>query len=84
MPRQQKPPGYENWTWEEIRLGRRLSKAEKRNRRMMRAFGAEERKDGSFKPPESSEDKFVYYLFLFGLLLLSFVVILFFPEGCAY
>jgi hypothetical protein len=49
MPRKQKPPGMENWTWEEIRSGRKISKSEKRMRRIAKGFGATERQDGSIK-----------------------------------
>ncbi len=34
MPRRQKPPGREKWTWDEINAGRKMSKGEKRSRRL--------------------------------------------------
>jgi hypothetical protein len=49
MPRKRKPPGMEKWTWEEIRSGRKISKSEKRMRRMAKGFGATERRDGSLE-----------------------------------
>jgi hypothetical protein len=39
MPRRQKPPGLERWTWDEINAGRRMSKAENRGLRLGVALG---------------------------------------------
>lgn len=80
MPRQQKPPGMEKWTWPEIRAGRRMSKSEKRIRRLAKHMGATEKPDGSIQPP-SAEDNPAYYLLFGGLLLLMFVIIA--AKGCA-
>jgi len=55
MPRRQKPPGFEKWTWAEINAGRKMSKTEKRGRRLAKSFGATERPDGSLQhTPESA------------------------------
>ena len=39
MPRRRKPPGYERWTWAEINADRRMSKSEKRWRRVAKERG---------------------------------------------
>jgi hypothetical protein len=39
MPRRRKPLGYEKWTWAEIQAGRRMTKEEKRWRRMSKKVG---------------------------------------------
>jgi hypothetical protein len=82
MARKQKPPGYENWTWEEIRVGHRLSKAEKRCRRLARHLGGTEDKDGKINPPQG-EQKAVYNLVLGGLFLFLIIIAIFAPNGCA-
>ncbi|AGA29240.1 tellurite resistance TerB family protein [Singulisphaera acidiphila] len=41
--RRQKPPGYEKWTWVEIEAGRRMSKQEKRLRRIAKSLNAHQR-----------------------------------------
>jgi hypothetical protein len=76
MPRRQKPPGYEKWTWDEINAGRRMSKAEKRTRRMAVAFGATKMPDGRIQPPPVAENP-VYYLVFGGLLVLCFLIVIF-------
>jgi hypothetical protein len=73
MPRKQKPPGMEKWTWDEINAGRKMSKAEKRGRRMAVAFGATKEPDGKIVPPAYDENP-TYYLVFVGLLILCFVV----------
>ena len=83
MQKKEKPPGKEKWTWEEIRLGRRLSKSEKRLRRMARHLGASENKSGDLSPPDSADQKVIYYLTLAALLIVSICVLIFFPNGCA-
>jgi hypothetical protein len=77
MSRRQKPPGYENWTWDEIKAGRRMSKAEKRTRRMAVAFGATKAPDGRIQPPRVADNVF-YYVFVGGLLLVCFLVAIFY------
>lgn len=71
MPRKQKPPGFEKWTWEEIRCGRKLSKGEKRVRRIAKGFGATEKKDGNL---EHTPESFFVILMLFLVSVLCFVV----------
>lgn len=80
MPRQQKPPGMEKWTWPEIRAGRRMSKGEKRMRRLAKHMGATEKSDGGIQPPPAAENP-GYYLVFGGLLVLMIVVL--FSRECA-
>lgn len=75
MPRKQKPPGYENWTWDEIKLGRKLSKAEKRGRRLAQSLGATKKDDGTIEPP-AFEDNPLYYFVFVMLLILCFVALI--------
>lgn len=72
MARKQKPIGYENWTWDEINLGRKLSKAEKRNRRLAQHLGATKDSKGNITPPSAQESP-NYYL-IFGMLLIIFII----------
>ena len=81
MPSKPKPPGYEKWTWEEIRVGHRLSKSEKRARRMARHLGATEDVNGRIRPPEKGQT--MYYLFFGGLLVAMVLMVIFAPEGCS-
>lgn len=74
MPRRQKPPGYEKWTWDEIHAGRRMSKAEKRTRRMAMHLGASKGEDGRIEPPAFSDNP-GYWIF--------FIVMLIFCVGIA-
>ena len=69
MPRRQKPPGYEKWTWDEIKAGRKMSKAEKRGRRVAIAFGATKLPDGRIQPPPAADNP-LYYVTFGGLLVL--------------
>jgi hypothetical protein len=69
MPKKQKPPGMEKWTWEEIRCGRKMSKSEKRMRRIAKGFGATERQNGSIK--HSAESAFVCGLVIVLMILLA-------------
>ncbi len=77
--RRVKPPGMEKWTWDEINARRKMSKSEKRTRRMAVAFGATKRTDGSIQPPTFEASPMYYvafgFLFLFAILmmLLEFV-----------
>lgn len=75
MPRKQKPPGYEHWTWEEIRLGHRLSKAEKRTRRLARHLGGVEDERGKITPPQG-EGQILYYTVFIVLMVVAFGVLL--------
>lgn len=75
MRRKQKPPGYENWTWEEIKLGHRLSKAEKRMRRISKHLGGNEDKKGNVLPPEG-ESSFLYYFVFLILLIMSLAALM--------
>ena len=75
MPRKQKPTGKESWTWEEIKLGHRLSKAGKRMRRMMRYSGCKEDEDGRIKAPD--EDSVFYWCLLILIGVITGLVILF-------
>lgn len=64
MARRQKPPGLEKWTWEEIRVGHRLSKEDKRMRRLARHMGATDKPDGTIQPPPFAENPGYYLLFI--------------------
>lgn len=75
MARRQKPPGMEKWTWDEINLGRKMSKAEKRGRRMAIAFGATKKEDGQIEPPSFDENQTYYFVFI-GLLVIFFVALI--------
>lgn len=68
MPRQRKPPGKEKWTWDEIKAGRKMSKSEKRTRRLAVGLGATKHEDGRIEPP-SFADNPAYYLIFAALLL---------------
>jgi hypothetical protein len=74
MPRRQKPAGKEKWTWDEINAGRRMSKSEKRYRRMAVNLGATKRDDGSIQPPTFGENP--HYYFVFGFLVLVLILVL--------
>lgn len=74
MPRRQKPPGMEKWTWDEIKAGRKMSKAEKRSRRLAVSLGATKAKDGRIQPPSFNSNP-MYWLVFIGLLLMSVFVL---------
>ncbi len=82
MAQRQKPPGFEKWTWEEIRAGRRIPKAEKRWRKIAKSMGATEKPDGRIQPPSEPENP-GYYLFFGGALALLIIFGVAFPGGCA-
>lgn len=67
MPRRSKPLGEENRTWDEINAPGKLSKAEKRHRRLAVSLGATKHDDGRIEPPAFPENP-TYYL-VFGALL---------------
>jgi hypothetical protein len=67
MPRRVKPPGKERWTWAEIDAGRRLSKSEKRWRRMGKDFGWAKQPDGSYRAPTEAQP----FVLLLGLAMLA-------------
>jgi len=73
MPRRKKPPGMEKLIWDEINGGRKMSKTEKRYRRLAVSLGAAKAPDGRIQPPPASENP-TYYLVFGGLLVLFFVV----------
>lgn len=83
MAKRQKPPGYENWTWEEIRCGRKLSKQEKRIRKLAKHMGASEGENGRIVPPKPSENP-GYWLLFGGMLIFMIVMAVMFPKGCAH
>ncbi len=76
MPRPKKPPGQEKWTWDEINAGRKMSKTEKRGRRLAVALGATKAPDGRIQPPRV-EDNPQYYAVFIGLLILSLIMLVF-------
>ena len=75
MPRRRKPPGYEKWTWDEINAGRKMSKGEKRSRRLAVSLGATKDSRGEITPP-SYEDSPAYYWVFGGLLAVAVLVLI--------
>ena len=69
MARRQKPPGMEKWTWDEITAGRKMSKAERRGRKLAVSLGATKLDDGRIQPP-SFDSNPMYWLVFIGLLML--------------
>ena len=83
MPRKQKPPGYEKWTWDEINQGRKMSKAEKRGSRLAQHLGATKDESGRIVPPKF-EDNPGYWIVMITVLIVIVIVMIFFPKGCAH
>ncbi len=73
MARRIKPPGYEKWTWDEINAGRKMSKSEKRTRRLAFAFGGTKRTDGSIQPPPFADNP-MYWVVFIGLTLFAILM----------
>jgi len=63
---------HEKWTWDEINSGRKMSKAEKRPRRLAVSLGAMEAPDGRIQPPTYSDNPTCYFVFI-GLLILCVI-----------
>lgn len=74
MPRREKPPDKERWTWDEINAGRKLSKTEKRWRNLHVSFGATKDSDARIVPPKY-EDNPRYWYFFAGMLVLMLVIL---------
>ncbi len=74
MARRQKPPGKENWTWDEINAGRRMSKSEKRWRRAAIDMGATKDSNAKIVPP-SYEDNAQYWHLFVGILIFMIVLL---------
>ncbi|WP_165253606.1 hypothetical protein [Paludisphaera soli] len=72
MPRRQKPPGYEKWTWDEINQGRKMSKTGKRIRRLDVGLGASKDARGNITPPLYSEAPH-YWWVMIGLMIVGLV-----------
>ncbi len=75
MPRRQKPPGMEKWTWDEINAGRKMSKSEKRTRRLAVSLGATKAPDGRIQPPPFGDNPMYYFVFI-GILILCVLTII--------
>jgi hypothetical protein len=75
MPSRQKPPGMEKWTWDEIKAGRKMSKAEKRTRRLAVSLGATKPEGGRIQPP-SFESNPQYWVVFIGLLILCVLALI--------
>ncbi len=75
MPRRQKPPGQEKWTWDEINQGRKMSKTGKQYRNLAVSFGATKSPDGKIVPPSGAANP-TYYLVFGGLLLFCLAIAL--------
>lgn len=73
MPRRPKPPGMEKWTWDEIRLGRRMSKIEKSTGRLAVSLGATKSPEGRIVPPAFVANP-TYYLVFIGLIALGILI----------
>jgi hypothetical protein len=72
MPRRKKPPGYEKWTWDEINAGTKMSKGQKRARRLAVSLGATKDHRGNIQPPAFGDNPTYYVVFIslivFGIL----------------
>ncbi|WP_165253514.1 hypothetical protein [Paludisphaera soli] len=75
MPRRQKPPGYEKWTWDEINQGRKMSKSEKRYRRLGVGLGASKDARGNVTPPSYHEAPQFYWV-MGGLLVMALIALI--------
>jgi hypothetical protein len=64
MPRRSKPPGMGKWTWDEINQGLRMSKSEKRGRRLAVALGATKDSNGRIQPPTFADNPTYYFVFV--------------------
>ena len=78
MARKQKPPGMENWTWEEIRMGQKMSRGQKKARRLVKSLGGQPDEDGILRIPEGGGRVLAALL-----LVMMLAVAIFFPKGCA-
>jgi hypothetical protein len=52
------------WTWDEINQGQRISKSEKRGRRLAVALGATKALDGRIQPPTFADNPTYYFGFV--------------------
>jgi hypothetical protein len=66
----------EKWTWDEINMGRRMSKAEKRGRRLAVSMGASKRADGTIQPPKFAENP-GYWITLWVMVIIIVLVAIF-------
>jgi hypothetical protein len=82
MPRKQKPPGKEKWTWDEINQGRKMSKTEKRYRRLAVNLGATKHDDGRIEPPKYDSHPEYWWTFIV-LAIIVFVAFVFSVIGNA-
>jgi hypothetical protein len=81
MPRKQKPPGMENWTWDEIRMGQKMTRGQKKARRLVKSLGGQPDENGHLRIPEGQwANKVLAFLLLIMLLAMG----IFFPKGCAH
>ena len=66
----------EKWTWDEIKAGRKMSKTEKRYRRLAVSLGATKGPDARIQPPAASENPAYYLVFigLFVLMILGLII----------
>ena len=76
MAMRQKPPGMEKWTWDEINARRKMSKSEKRYRRLAENMGATKGDKGEIQPPLYNENPGYWHIFL-SLLLLAIIALFF-------
>jgi preprotein translocase subunit SecE len=73
MARKPKPPGKEKWTWDEIHMGRKLSRSDKFVVKMARVI--EESKDSSGKivHPKGHEAKNLLTIYAALLIIIIFI-----------
>jgi hypothetical protein len=65
----------EKWTWDEINAGRKMSKAEKRTRRLAVSLGATKSEDARIQPPSYDSNPMYWFVFI-GLLILSVLALI--------
>jgi hypothetical protein len=68
----------ENWTWEEIRMGQKMSRGQKKARRLVKSLGGQPDEDGILRIPDGG-GKVLAAL----LLVMMLAMAIFFPKGCA-
>ena len=73
MARKPKPPGKEKWTWDEIRIGRKLDRTQRFHSKMVRALEEAKDEHGRIRQPEGNE---VVKLWRFYIVFLFIMVVI--------
>ena len=73
MARKPKPPDKEKWTWDEIRIGRKLDRTQRFHSKMARALEEAKDEHGRIRPPEGNE---VVKLWRFYIVFLLIMVVI--------